>query len=1694
MGLRDNSHTPNGTTSFDLEQDSPEVERAQRIQRSAARPSRKCPDAVNGRSVSCYLVSFCTTLYLAGIQTEMSVLTGVPQAIPTQVDSAEKPLQTPSVISSGVTTTEVQEVSVQTTDAPATESDSETTLAPSEIGYMLPRSGTCPKSVQQVTTLEECIKAAEYLKKTMMSRMPFHAHTDPPGCIYRKDDRDIFFNSRETTDKDTAKADRKPVCKGAVNSFGVSPTNLKPVAAWDQAWFLHQQTSSKWTFWIFPMQSALKPTNYFQYFLCHFQLNLSPQAPDDVREEAAKIRLFCFAWTPFRPGDEAVLAEVTKQYSKCDGHAFFSDRYPQGEEREDVIVVKVPEQRVPRSDGMWLYHRNMVGLMPTWDHMLRKKLLEDYDWVINSELDHFLSPSRARLTIVSYLRTLRKGMSNEQNSIHGPLMLMWGNAFVFNKRMIGMMREQWKFLGVTESGKSIGVGCPQFMRGRQEWPEHCSQDIVYPSLVAGIMRGGVNAYGRPGCGQADATTRNNIRFQLGCWEMQHNPYGMSEEGTLAKRWPWRSDANDAVKRYAETDQADNHKLWYSAKNVPVIHHIVSAEVHRVARELLDPEPEKGKDECVKAKEALKLMRTSLDALSVPLAVTSSLNSLAQELEESLRRLYDCLNQSAVEEDVALRPLRTLLLAVQNAMKAFASDPSMSMKAAKQTETGEDEDALAVPQLGVGRESRLKSLLEILPLGQIQEALMSHLNQLPASPALSPLAPFVKQTLQLSQAILLGAVEAMLATSQISLEILRLVCFMMEKGLNAKEEEKEGDGEGGQTEFAAGTGMGQGEGLRDVTDEIEDDAQLEGTRNEKEEEQPEPEQKKPEEDNAREVGFDLDTEAKALPQNEEDKQQEQDKEEEEEQDLDRQQGKVDLSKGGTLDEKLWNGDEDDKDEEDGDADNEKEKGPQEDIEAHGAQGEGEAETTAKDEEESKSKKDKDPKNKANEAEKDDVPEQEPQEPDKTDFEDKDAQFDVQMQPQGPGDADGEGEGEGQGEGEGEGEEGDADSDFIKSDIEMEGDGEDNQDQGSEEGSKCEEDVGDLDAAEPGVPQEKMPEEGPEQTQEGVEPSVQGEEKQPDDPQEDKNNAEQKPDVDPSKAHSKEEKPPEPLKQGDPGAPSLGKDTTAPQQRQQEQDVFGGSTGEAANFESQAQQDAQDASAGDERGGSTATATDSRGDTAEMPSAKPQKSAADKKQAPSKPSTAEGESGEERRLQKLDILRETDGADKATGDQKEAGAEQGLHMADPKSGLEALGECQDSASVDQKAMGITEQDGEEKEENDAMAVDEEEQGKQEQKLPNMHLQEMKEGQLPDDQGKISQANTQETEDERMQLEGARGGMNVSNASTVLGDQVQVPMEVDGDLEGEDEGSGRKRSEHEAMQLWGELERSTSPLAAALCEQLRTILEPTLKGRLQGYFRTGKRISMRRVIPFIASNYRRDKIWLRRTKPSKREYQIVVAIDNSRSMKECNVGPIALQTLCVLCQALAQLEVGEYAVLAFGSATPRVLLPLGSGQPHANSFNWTQAGPILREFTFEEESVQSHDRSLADMMRLSSQLFDERSGPSPARPFSQMSIIISDGRFNKNKVRPWVHAALARQQLPLLIIVDAEFEGAQASAAGATAKRSVFELRAVTYESGRCQVVPYLQDFPFPYYVVVQDLQSLPAILSDVLKQWFELATSA
>jgi midasin (ATPase involved in ribosome maturation) len=82
--------------------------------------------------------------------------------------------------------------------------------------------------------------------------------------------------------------------------------------------------------------------------------------------------------------------------------------------------------------------------------------------------------------------------------------------------------------------------------------------------------------------------------------------------------------------------------------------------------------------------------------------------------------------------------------------------------------------------------------------------------------------------------------------------------------------------------------------------------------------------------------------------------------------------------------------------------------------------------------------------------------------------------------------------------------------------------------------------------------------------------------------------------------------------------------------------------------------------------------------------------------------------------------------------------------------------------------------------------------------------------------------------------------------------------------------------------------------------------LATKLRGDYRTGKRINIKKIIPYIASQYRKDKIWLRRTKPNKRNYQVMIAIDDSASMKSNGAGRLALEALTVLSRALSQLEV--------------------------------------------------------------------------------------------------------------------------------------------------------------------------------------------
>lgn len=72
-------------------------------------------------------------------------------------------------------------------------------------------------------------------------------------------------------------------------------------------------------------------------------------------------------------------------------------------------------------------------------------------------------------------------------------------------------------------------------------------------------------------------------------------------------------------------------------------------------------------------------------------------------------------------------------------------------------------------------------------------------------------------------------------------------------------------------------------------------------------------------------------------------------------------------------------------------------------------------------------------------------------------------------------------------------------------------------------------------------------------------------------------------------------------------------------------------------------------------------------------------------------------------------------------------------------------------------------------------------------------------------------------------------------------------------------------------------------------------------RGDFKTGKKLNLKKIIPFIASNYRKDRIWLRRTEPSERNYYVMIGLDDTKSMHYGGVGEEALKGTLAISMAL-------------------------------------------------------------------------------------------------------------------------------------------------------------------------------------------------
>lgn len=296
---------------------------------------------------------------------------------------------------------------------------------------------------------------------------------------------------------------------------------------------------------------------------------------------------------------------------------------------------------------------------------------------------------------------------------------------------------------------------------------------------------------------------------------------------------------------------------------------------------------------------------------------------------------------------------------------------------------------------------------------------------------------------------------------------------------------------------------------------------------------------------------------------------------------------------------------------------------------------------------------------------------------------------------------------------------------------------------------------------------------------------------------------------------------------------------------------------------------------------------------------------------------------------------------------------------------------------------------------------------------------------------------------------------------------------------------RSASEALRLWTHYSTIMHPLSLTLTEQLRLILAPTLATKMRGDFRTGKRLNIKRIIPYIASSYKRDKIWMRRSVPSKRAYQILLAVDDSKSMGESSAGHLAFETLALVAKSLSMLEVGEICVVGFGAE-------VHVAHEFDKPFSIDAGAEIFRQFTFRQERTD-----VKKLVEQSITLFHEarnKSTRAGADDLWQLELIISDGVCEEHEaIRRLVRRAQEARIVIVFVIVDAGkgesiLDMSQAvfepDDAGGAAGADMEHGRAGT----KLRIKRYLDGFPFAYYLVVRDVKELPGVLATALRQWF------
>ena len=334
-------------------------------------------------------------------------------------------------------------------------------------------------------------------------------------------------------------------------------------------------------------------------------------------------------------------------------------------------------------------------------------------------------------------------------------------------------------------------------------------------------------------------------------------------------------------------------------------------------------------------------------------------------------------------------------------------------------------------------------------------------------------------------------------------------------------------------------------------------------------------------------------------------------------------------------------------------------------------------------------------------------------------------------------------------------------------------------------------------------------------------------------------------------------------------------------------------------------------------------------------------------------------------------------------------------------------------------------EDKDQTEPMIIDNQQDPEQDQSSNEKQQKKPTSSNLQNDSSKISKSSNQQqrqdpSDDQQKTIEDIENDKPFVSTTTVeqqIDFVSSVQMKLTEQIENQLEEWYTNLDQHtndqqEAEQLWSHLEYQTQPYVFELCEQLRLLLEPTQRSKYSGDYRTGKRLNMKRIISYIASDFRKDRIWLRRVKPSKRQYQVILAIDDSQSMDNLQVKRLALESLILLGQTLNLLDIGQFGIVSFGEYIRNL-------QSLNESFNHENGIRVLQQLKFNQTKTL-----LAELMESVTSTFAKEKLPI-SNPLSQLLIILSDGRgltvSGKDRLLKSVRHAMSQNIFVVFVILD-------------------------------------------------------------------------